>query len=150
MFASKFASSPHWSIRTWLRDLQRGGGPKKRFQCCLDPFSAETVLYLRAIHGHTGGKLIDPALQDNVLFPSDFAEYIYHVGSSHDIHSIIQSELIPGGKEIKKGRQTVFFTAVNPMSIHPHKQRDYDVTNPELQCTNKIGKYTRTQGTGPI
>ena len=124
MFASKLSSAPRWSIRTWQSYLQRGGGPKKRFQFCLDPSSAETVLYLRAIHGHTGGKQIDPALQDDVLLPSDFAEYIYHVGSSHDMHSIIQSGLIPGGREINKGRQTVFFTAVNPMSIHLHKQRD--------------------------
>ena len=54
-------------------------------------------------------KHIDPTLQDNVLLPSDFAEYIYHVGSSHDLHSIIQSGLIPGGKDVKKGRHAVFF-----------------------------------------
>ena len=29
------------------------------------------------------------------------------------MHSIIQSGLIPGGKNVKKGRQTVFFTAAN-------------------------------------
>ena len=81
---------------------------------------------------HSGGNQIDPALQDNVLLPSDFAEYIYHVGSSHDMHSIIQSGLIPGGKDIKKGRQTVFFTAVNPMHTHLHKQRNYDVTKPRV------------------
>ena len=86
-------------------------------------------LYLRAIQGHSGGEHSNPALQDNVLLPSDFAEYIHHVGSSHDMHSI-QSGLIPGGKDIKKGRQTVFFTAVNPMFAHLHKQRDYDVTKP--------------------
>ena len=54
-------------------------------------------------------------LRDNVLLPNDFAEHIYHVGSSHDLHSIIQSGLIPSGKDIKKGRHAVFFTAVNPM-----------------------------------
>ena len=30
------------------------------------------------------------------------------------MHSIIQSGLIPGGKDVKQGIQTVFFTAVNP------------------------------------
>ena len=29
---SEFASSSYWSIRTWLNYLQRGGGPKERFQ----------------------------------------------------------------------------------------------------------------------
>ena len=79
----------------------------------------------------------DPAWQDNVLLPSDFAEYIYHVGSSHDMHCIIQSGLIPCGKDIKKGRQTVFFTAVNPMLAHLHKQRDYDVTKPKISVYNQ-------------
>ena len=122
MFISRFESSPHWSIRTRLKYLQRGGGPKKRFQYCLDPCSDDT--FLLAIQGHSEGNQIDPALQGNVLLPSDFAEYIYHVGSSHDMHSIIQSGLIPGGKDVKRGRQTVFFTAVNPMFAHLHKPRD--------------------------
>ena len=70
MLASQFESSPHWSIRTWLSYLHRGRGPKKRLQCCLDPYSAETSSYFRALQGHSGGNLIDPALQDNVLLPS--------------------------------------------------------------------------------
>ena len=136
-----FASSHHLSIRTWLRYLRRGGGTKKRFQYCLDPYSGETILYLRAFQGHSGGQLINPTLQDNVLLPSDFAEYINHVGSSHDMHSIIQSGLIPGGKDFKKkGTDGVFFTAVNPMSIHLHKQRITTRRSPELQCANKIWK----------
>ena len=48
MFASRFASSPHWSTGTWLNYLQKGCGPKKGFHYCLDPYSAETFLYLRA------------------------------------------------------------------------------------------------------
>ena len=43
------------------------------------------------------------SLQDNVLLPSDFAEHIYHVGSSHDTHSFIQSGLMLGGKDVKRG-----------------------------------------------
>ena len=50
--SSQFESSPH--CPTWVRYLQRGGGPKKRFQYCLNPYSAETILYLRAIQGHSG------------------------------------------------------------------------------------------------
>ena len=90
MFRSEFTSSQYWSIRTWLNHLQKGGGPKKRFRYCVDPCSADTILYLRASQGHSGGKRMNPTLQDNVLFPSDFAEQIYHVGSSHDTHWIIQ------------------------------------------------------------
>ena len=73
MFRSEISSSQYWSIGTWLKNLQKGGGPKKRFQCCVDPYSADTNLYFRAIQGHSGGKHINPTLQDN-----------YHVGSYHD------------------------------------------------------------------
>ena len=95
IFRSAFSSSSHWSIRTWLRFLQRGGGIKKRFQYFVDPSSPETLLYFRAIQGHAGGKHIGPILQDNVLLPCDLAEHIYHVESSHDLHSIIPSGFIP-------------------------------------------------------
>ena len=101
MFRSEFTSSQHWSIRTWLSYLQKEG-PKKRFQCCVVPYSAEPSSYLRAIQGHSGREHINPTLQDNVLLSNDFAELIYHVGSSHDMHSIIQSGLILGGKDVKK------------------------------------------------
>ena len=59
--------------------LAKGGSPKKRFQYCVDPYSADTIQYLSAIRGHSGGKHINPSLQDNMLLPSDFAEHIYHV-----------------------------------------------------------------------
>ena len=93
------------------------------FQCGGDPSSPETLLYLRAIQCHSGGTHIDPTLQDNVLLPNDFAEHIYHVGSSLDTHSIILSGLIPGGKDVKKGRHAVFFTAVNP-NVHRPLSRE--------------------------
>ena len=54
IFRSEFTFSSHWSIRTWLSFLQRGGGVKKRFQYCVNPSSPETLLYLRAIQGHSG------------------------------------------------------------------------------------------------
>ena len=106
--------------------------PKKRFQYSVDLCSAETILDIRAIQGQSRGKQIDRTLPDNVLIPSDFAEYIYHVGSSHDLHSVIQSGLIPGRKVVKKGRHAVFFTAVNPMFVHQHKQRKYDIAKPRI------------------
>ena len=44
----------------------------------------------------------------------------------------IQSELIPGGKDVKKDTHAVFFTAVSPMFIDHFRERDYDVTNPRI------------------
>ena len=96
--APTFTSCSRWSIRTWLSFLQRGGGIKKRFPYCVDPSSLETLLFFRAIQGHSGGEHINVTWKNNVLLPTDFAEHIYHAGSSHDSHSIIQSGLTPGWK----------------------------------------------------
>ena len=71
--------SQHWSDEKWRSTMANGGGNKKRFQKCTDP-SGQEILYLRALQGHSGRNLIDPSLQDNVLIPNDFFEYIYHVG----------------------------------------------------------------------
>ena len=57
---------------------------------------------------------------------------MYHVGSSHDTHSIIQSGLIPGGKGVEKGRHAVFLTAVNRMNSDHVRERDYDLTKPRI------------------
>ena len=94
LFKSRFAGTSQWPIEAWTTFLTKGGGPKKRFRYCLNPNSSEHFLYLRAIQGHSGGNLVDPALQDNVLLPDDFAEYIYHIGNAHDMHSVIQGGLI--------------------------------------------------------
>ena len=48
MLASRSESSPHWSIRTWQTFCRRVHH-KRRFQCCLDPHSADTFLYLRTL-----------------------------------------------------------------------------------------------------
>ena len=98
----------------------------------MDPFHADTIQNLRAIQGHSGRKHINPTLQDNVLLPDNFADHIYHIGSSHDTHSIIQSGLIPGGQDVKKGRHAVFFAAVNPMFIGNYREQDYDLTQPRI------------------
>ena len=53
-------------------------------------------------------------LQDNVVIPSNFFQHIYHVGCAFNLHSIINSGLIPGGQNSSK-RQTVFFLPVDPI-----------------------------------
>ena len=107
-----------------------GGGHKKRYQYCTDS-SGQEILYLRALQGHPGRSLIDPSLQDNVLIPDDFFKYIYHVGCAVNLHSIINSRLIPGGKNLSK-RQTVFFLLVNPIDKE-HKDLDtIDLEAPRL------------------
>ena len=81
--------------------MQGGGGNKKRFQYCADP-SEQEILYLRALQGHSGRSLLDPSLQDNVLIPNNFLEYVYHIGCVVSLHSITNSGLIPGGENSSK------------------------------------------------
>ena len=133
IFRSEFDGTSHWSIRAWISFLAKGGGQKKRFQYCLNPNSSEHFLYFRAIQGHSGGTLVDPTLQNNVLLPDDFAENIYHVGNAHDTHSIIQCGLIPGGESLKRDRHSVFFTVVNPMNTFQHQEEvQYDLDKPRI------------------
>ena len=75
--------------------------------------------YFRAIQGHSGGAFVDLAMQDNVVLPDNFFEHIFHVGNSHDVHSIIQSG-------------AVFFTVVSPMRVDQHKEVEYDLTKPRV------------------
>ena len=111
----KFDDASQWLLEDWILSLAKGRGAKKRFQCCVNPNSFNQFLYLRAIQGHSGENAVDPAVQDNVLLPKGFTEYIYHVGNANEVNSIIRSGLIPGGKSLKRERKAVFFTTVNPM-----------------------------------
>ena len=77
---------------------------EKRHQYCFD--SSGAILYLRALQSRSGRSLIDPTLQDNVLTPNNFFQYIYHIGYAINVHSIENSGLIPGGQNSSRDRQT--------------------------------------------
>ena len=106
-----------------------GGGNKNIFLYCTDP-SGQEILHLRALQGHSGRNPIDPTLQDNVLIPNNFFEYIHHIGCAVSLHTITNSGLIPGGQNSSRDRQTVFFTAVNPMDRDHKDPYELDLTKP--------------------
>ena len=106
-----FVFCHHWSDEKWKSSMAGGGGGiKKSYQYCTD--SSGTILYLRALQGHSGRNLIDLSLQDNVVIPDNFFKFICHVGCA------ITLGLIPGGQNLNK-RQTVFFLLVDPMGKKP-------------------------------
>ena len=117
---NQFSQVQHWSDERWKSCLAAGGGSKRRHQYCSD--SSGTILYLRALQGHSGNNLIDPMLQDNVVIESGIFHYIYHIGCAFNLHSIINNGLIPGGQDSSR-RQTVFFLPIDP--------RDKDHKDPE-------------------
>ena len=108
-----------------------GGGHKKRFQYCTGS-SGQEILFLRAFQGHSGRNPIDPSLQDNVLIPNNFFEYIYHIGCAISLHSITNSGLIPGEQILSRERQTVLFTAVSPTNKEHKDPYEIDLNAPRL------------------
>ena len=81
--------------------LAAGGGSKRRYQYCSDDLG--TIIYLRALQGHSGSNLMDPALLDNVLIGPGIFPYIYHV-------SIISNGLVPGGQNLSRRQNSVLLT----------------------------------------
>ena len=119
----------NWSDDRWIACLAAGGGSKRRYQYCSDYLGS--IIYLRALQGHSGGNLIDLTLQDNVLIGPGIFPYIYHVGSNFNLYSIISNGLIPGGQNLSR-RQSVFFLPVDPRK-EDHKDPEYiDYTAPRL------------------
>ena len=93
----------HSQIQNWSDDrskacLAAGGGSKRRYQYCSDNMG--TIIYLRALQGHSGSNLIDPTLQDNVLIGPGIFPYIYHVGCTFNLYSVINNGLVPGGQNL--------------------------------------------------
>ena len=122
-----FPQFTNWSDDRWKACLAAGGGVKRRFQYCSD--ASGTIVHFRALQGHSGRNLIDPSLQDNVVIPSKFFQFIYHIGCAFNLHSIINSGLILGGQNSSK-RQTVFFLLVNPMDKSYKDLDDIDLNVP--------------------
>ena len=104
---------------------------RRRFQYCTDS-SGQEILYLRALQGHSERNPIDPSLQDKVLIPDNFFEYIYHIGCAISSHPTTNPGLIPGGQNLSRERQTVFFTAVNPKDKEHKDPYKLDLTTPRL------------------
>ena len=79
---------------------------------------------------------MDPTLQDNALIPYEFAEYINHIGNVTGMHSITNSGLIPSERRLRKERQWMFFTAVNPMD-----ELDFQKTHDTTWTKARIAVY---------
>ena len=89
--------------------------------------SSGAILYLR----DNSEWILPTYLPHWMWIPDDFFKYIYHVGCAINLHSIINSGLIPGGQNLSN-RQTVFFLPVDPMDKN-HKDPDtIDLEAPRL------------------
>ena len=100
---------------------------KRGYQYCTDV--SGTIVYFRALQGHSGRNLIDPLLQDNVVIQRGFSQHIYHIGCAFDLHSVINSGLIPRGQTSSK-RQTVFFLPIDPRDKEHQDPEKIDLNVP--------------------
>ena len=66
------------------------------------------------------------------LFRTVFFKYIYHVGCAINLHSIINSGLIPAGQNLSKRKRTVFFLPVNPLDKEHRDPDTIDLEAPRL------------------
>ena len=98
-----FENSQRWSDEMWKSKMQGGGGNKKRFQYCTDS-SGQEILYLRALQGHSERNPIDPSLQDKVLIPDNFFEYIYHIGCAISFAPHHKPRIDTGRTKFKQGK----------------------------------------------
>ena len=145
----RFDGALQWSIKDWISILARGGGQKKGFNIvwiiilpdtfCVSEQSKVMVLLF-----------IDPGLQDNVLLPKRFTEYICHVGNVSEMHFIIRSGLIPGEHRLKRGSQSVFFTKVNLVEDNCMEESLCDLTNPRIGPYKNIWKPHQIRKIGAV
>ena len=99
---------PALSSLVW-RQVEESRGRRRRKQEKIPVFYwfIWNILYLRTLQVHSGRSLIDPPLQDNAIIPDVFFKYIYHVGCAINLHSIINSGLIPGGQHLKQQTDSI-------------------------------------------
>ena len=97
------------AIELWRLKADLRGGNNKMLQYCTDS-SGQEILYLRALQGHSGRNSIDPPLQDNVLIPNKFFDYIYHIGCAVNLHFITNSGLIAGGQNSSRDRNGILYS----------------------------------------
>ena len=109
--------------------MAAGGGFKRRYQYC--SYYLGSIIYLRALQGHSGSNLIDPTLEDNVLIGPGIFPYIYHVGSTFNLYPIVSNGLVPRGQNLSR-RQTVFFLPVDPRNESHRDPKDIDFSVPRL------------------
>ena len=107
---SQFPQIPHWSDNRWKACLAAGGGAKKEI---LHLMIQEQLFISELFKDIQDAILLILHYRTNVVIPSKFFQYNYHIGCGFNLHSIINSGLIPGGQNSGK-RQTVFFLPIDP------------------------------------
>ena len=100
--------------------------------------------HFRAIQGHSGGIPVSPELKKYTLIPYDWKKYRLSQRKSMFFQSILESGIIPGGKEEDKARQAVFLTPLNPSGKDPEKEKPHSDFSVPQKVPNET-KWKRNQ-----
>ena len=109
------------------------------FQYCKN--SCDDLLYIRAIRGHTGGEVIAPELMGHVAIPIEWKEFLFHRGYSFNTNPRYGTHR--SGKESKEGRQTVFFTPLDPWRDETEEEFDSDLFKSRTVHYQSKWKYSQ-------
>ena len=109
----------------WKRLQNKGHTfPQKRIEYCED--STNFLAYFRAIQGHSGGRPIDPELMGCVRMPQGI--FVTEVVLSA-FNLSWRMDWFRVDMEATKGRQTVFFTPLNPFGSDSDDEEPVMITH---------------------
>ena len=128
----RYVALNRWWLESFAGKMKR---TEERFQYCVK--RSKHFLHFRAIQGHSGGTLVDPTLPDNVLLSDDFAEYIYHIGHVHVMHSIDSRRKVSKGQT---GSHRFSQQGTRWISIKIWNRSHTISRNTESQCVKVFGK----------
>ena len=97
--------------KDWLKHVHERSD-ETRFEYCES--SRNSLVFVRAIQGHTGVQMMAPGLMGHVAIPYGWKEFVFHRGWSFNLSSILEIGLIAWWIESTEGRHTFFFTPLNP------------------------------------
>ena len=138
MFVSQFESSPHWSIRTWLRYFAK----RRRSQEEIPVLPGSQLSRYIPLPSSNSGPFWRKTNWSRITRQRDVTKRLRRVHlprwkfPRHASHHPVRIDA--WWTRCQKRRQTVFFTAVDPMSAHLHRQRDYDVTKPRFAVYKQV------------
>ena len=115
-----------FSDTEWLGLIHQGSS-KTRFEYCED--SKNSLAYFRAIQGHSGGITVAPELMGHTLIPYNWKEYFFTGVVLPASNLSLRTDSFQVDRKAREGRQTLFFTLVNPFG------RDSDEEEPRDDCT---------------
>ena len=130
-----------FSHQEWLHYVYEGSN-KTRFEYSESSEKNPWRIFMQFIL-HPGRIMIAPELMGHIAIPHGWKEFTFHRGCSHNANSILETGLVAGGREYKEGRQTIFFTLLDPYGEIP----DEDASSDDPSVPRKVHYHSNWKKT---